>query len=126
MQELRFSQQLRMKMQHSACYAVTTGKYDVSKESKAFIFFLDCLTLKVSTLCSFETSVSTYPPREVISQETLQYLHEHTGFASAQITQNSVWPTGYCGDTHPLCIALPCRRHHTAVSNISSIRRAIN
>ena len=29
---------LRMKMQHSACYAATTGKYDVSKESKAFIF----------------------------------------------------------------------------------------
>jgi len=63
----------RMKTQHSACYAVTTGKYDVSKESKAFIFkirqpkdnslyFLDCLTLKVSALCSFETSVSTYPP----------------------------------------------------------------
>jgi len=28
----------RMKTQHSACYAVTTGKYGVSKQSKSFIF----------------------------------------------------------------------------------------
>ena len=64
---------LRMKTQHSACYAVTTGNYVVSQERKAFILkiklpndnsllFLDCLTLKVSALGSFETSVSTYPP----------------------------------------------------------------
>ena len=61
-----------MKTQHCACYAVATGKYEVSKDSKAFIFkiqqpkdnslfFLDCLSLKVRAICSFETSVSTYP-----------------------------------------------------------------
>ena len=134
-----------MKTQHSACYAVTTGKYDVSKDSKAFIFniqqpkdeslfFSDCLTLKVSAICSFETSVSTYPPTRSntpgnfamsILSDRICFRANNSEFCLAYGLFVSCQQCLWRHSSSLYCASFPTSPH-SAVSNISSIRRAIN
>ena len=73
LQELRFSQRgwWRRNILHVTPWQLVNTTFQ--KDSKAFafkieqpkdnsLFFLGCLTLKVSAICSFETSISTYTP----------------------------------------------------------------